>query len=397
MAFDGGNNINVANILPSDNPVATKIFTVTGNNTTELHMGYSLYLVVDENTFNTYSIQYRLRSENTGGSGTVAVENEELISLKNDKHIYLLGYGTFDAPTDGNKVHTYTLEIYFPHMLFNQNEDQGKIFKSHIVIEDYSLVSDRMMSAIKIKEKITRMDMYNYFSEKYLYEYTQRNDLNEEQREDLLAISDNYTNMASDIFNELTSVKFLNTTLNNSSIESIDFVDINVVPGGVLGSFDISEKQNGSVMLWYENGSVAGRYKITIGQNGGVRAPTHADSLFGFLRNLKTINGNVNTSQTKTMSYMFYSTGANVNSFIADLSNWNVSNVTDMSNLFVFSGFNSLIWNVGNLNNWDVSNVVNMSGVFSSAGYSATTWNIGDLSNWNVSNVTNMTQTFCFS
>ena len=37
-----------------------------------------------------------------------------------------------------------------------------------------------------------------------------------------------------------------------------------------------------------------------------------------------------------------------------------------------------------------------MSGVFSSAGYSATTWNIGDLSNWNVSNVTNMTQTFCF-
>lgn len=142
---------------------------------------------------------------------------------------------------------------------------------------------------------------------------------------------------------------------------------------------------------------LAGRYKITIGQNGGVRAPTHADSLFGFLRNLKTINGNVNTSQTKTMSYMFYSTGANVNSFIADLSNWNVSNVTDMSNLFVFSGFNSLIWNVGNLNNWDVSNVVNMSGVFSSAGYSATTWNIGDLSNWNVSNVTNMTQTFCFS
>ncbi|WP_318309002.1 BspA family leucine-rich repeat surface protein [Flagellimonas crocea] len=70
--------------------------------------------------------------------------------------------------------------------------------------------------------------------------------------------------------------------------------------------------------------------------------------------------------------------------FNSDLSGWDVSNVIDMSGIFALaSSFNA------DLSNWSVSNVTNMSGMFSHA-YSFTS----DLSNWNVSKVTNMGSMF---
>ena len=42
-----------------------------------------------------------------------------------------------------------------------------------------------------------------------------------------------------------------------------------------------------------------------------------------------------------------------------DISNWNVSNVTDMSSMFFRSKF------TGDLSQWDVSNVENMRFIFS--------------------------------
>lgn len=41
--YDGGNNINSNNISPSNNAFATKTFTVTGNNTTDLDMVYEYF------------------------------------------------------------------------------------------------------------------------------------------------------------------------------------------------------------------------------------------------------------------------------------------------------------------------------------------------------------------
>lgn len=58
MTFDGGNNITMNNIYPRSEAWGTKIFTVTGNNTTDLNMAYSLYLEVEENTFNDHAMQY---------------------------------------------------------------------------------------------------------------------------------------------------------------------------------------------------------------------------------------------------------------------------------------------------------------------------------------------------
>ena len=65
-----------------------------------------------------------------------------------------------------------------------------------------------------------------------------------------------------------------------------------------------------------------------------------------------------------------------------DISEWDVSNVTEMSQMFVYSRFN------GDISKWDVHNVTNMSCMFKYSKFN------GDISRWDVSNVTNMSFMF---
>jgi surface protein len=69
---------------------------------------------------------------------------------------------------------------------------------------------------------------------------------------------------------------------------------------------------------------------------------------------------------------------------LADLSQWDVSNITNMYELFAGAeGFS------GELSEWDVSRVTNLGAMFASAfGFN------GDLSGWDVSNATNMSAMF---
>ena len=68
--------------------------------------------------------------------------------------------------------------------------------------------------------------------------------------------------------------------------------------------------------------------------------------------------------------------------FTGDLSKWNVSSITDMSDLFSSSTFN------GDISKWDVSSVTDMSRMFESSRFN------GDLSGWDVSHVTDMEYMF---
>ena len=68
-----------------------------------------------------------------------------------------------------------------------------------------------------------------------------------------------------------------------------------------------------------------------------------------------------------------------------DISDWDVSNVTNMTCMFYDSKFN------GDISNWDVSNVTSMQLMFFNSKFNS------DISSWDVSNVTDMYNMFGLS
>lgn len=132
------------------------------------------------------------------------------------------------------------------------------------------------------------------------------------------------------------------------------------------------------------------------------------EGIFWNCSNLKNANGSIsnwNVSNITNMNFMFY----NDSSFNQPLNNWDVSNVINMSGMFANAiNFNQPLndWNTANvqntssmfwgatsfnqpLNSWDVSNVINMLGMFAHASIFNRT-----LNEWNTSKVTNMEYMF---
>ena len=132
--YDGGENINTPNIFPSNEPFATKNFTLTGKSTTSDNMNYHIILVIEENTFTNNALQYKLTSTNTDGNGTIAPSIIQSGIATGAQEIYL-GDGTFESPAN-NKEHLYTLELYFPDTIEDQNDDMNKTFKAYINIRE---------------------------------------------------------------------------------------------------------------------------------------------------------------------------------------------------------------------------------------------------------------------
>ena len=73
---------------------------------------------------------------------------------------------------------------------------------------------------------------------------------------------------------------------------------------------------------------------------------------------------------------------------VGDLYDWNVSNVKYMSRMFYYC---KQLKSVGDLSNWDVSDVEDMSTMFENCKQLTS---VGDLSNWNISHVKYMSAMF---
>ena len=74
--------------------------------------------------------------------------------------------------------------------------------------------------------------------------------------------------------------------------------------------------------------------------------------------------------------------------FNGDISNWDVSNVIDMSGMFFNSKFTG---ENGDISKWDVSNVEYMKFMFAGSKFTC------DISGWDVSNVVDMSYMFAYS
>tara|TARA_Y200000002_G_C22636299_1_gene644790 strand:+ start:114 stop:947 length:834 start_codon:yes stop_codon:yes gene_type:complete len=110
---------------------------------------------------------------------------------------------------------------------------------------------------------------------------------------------------------------------------------------------------------------------------------TDMSNIFGLTESFNEDISSWDVSNVTNMIGMFF--GAS--SFNGDISSWDVSNVTNMSEMFYgASSFN------GDISSWDVSNVTSMSFMF----FSAASFN-QDISSWDVSNVTDMSKMFSFA
>jgi surface protein len=145
-----------------------------------------------------------------------------------------------------------------------------------------------------------------------------------------------------------------------------------------------SEVINGTTYTVVNNSTIAGQ----IG-NGNVNlCTTLVTSMAGsglltnFFNN-NSFNADISfwdTSNVVNMRYMFITAG----SFNQNIGNWDTSSVTDMTEMFnQASAFNQ------NIGSWDTSNVTNMTAMF--FGHSTFNQNIGS---WDTSNVTNMQSMF---
>ena len=178
---------------------------------------------------------------------------------------------------------------------------------------------------------------------------------------------------------------FLGSTKARNTIQSIVSESSNVVPSNVIESVDISSLKDGSVMLWYTDTDSNDLYEAHIGSsNGTIKLNTSGYYLFANLTKVESIDlSNFDASKVTNMSDMFY----NCSSLTSlDVSNFDTSKVTNMSYMF----YNCRSLTSLDLSNFDTSNVTSMSSMFSGC-RSLTSL---DLSNFDTSKVTFMRSMF---
>lgn len=183
----------------------------------------------------------------------------------------------------------------------------------------------------------------------------------------------------------------LETTINNTyttiKIYSLGLPELRTEP------WTDAEKQNLKDAISLYNGTYA-QNQVALALYGPINEwdVSQITDMSNLFNNLSTFNediSNWDTSNVTTMYRMFKS----ARSFNQDISKWNTSSVTNMEEMFyASSAFNQSIntsLQIDSNNNeyiaWDVSNVTTMRRMFSSA----TNFN-QDISSWNTSNVSTM-------
>lgn len=165
---------------------------------------------------------------------------------------------------------------------------------------------------------------------------------------------------------------------------------------GIYNDKVIAENENWAGVfcpynLTYENGEpvLRGTKQFTLVNadlsNLDTNKVTNIAFLFNNQHKLQTVSGlnNWNTSKVTDMSYVFGACWALNN--VGDLSSWDTSNVTNMAGMFGSSGLSDLTM----IKDWNVSKVQNLEGTFRMMNLTAL-----DLSRWDTSQVTNMSDMF---
>ena len=132
---------------------------------------------------------------------------------------------------------------------------------------------------------------------------------------------------------------FFGTDVLRKDIEELTFSSTDKVPEEAVQSFDLSEKQNKSVMAWYTDKDKNGLYEMTIGQDKGVVANSNSAYLCCDVGQVDGIE-NLYTTGVKDMSYMFFQYRADAPFEKAELDlgdNFDTSAVENMDGMFWYT------------------------------------------------------------
>ncbi len=129
---DNSSDLSMSNIYPKTEPWISKVFTLTGNNSTTQKMNYKIVLSTTMNTFPDNYLAYKLIGENVSSNGTVGNTNYEYINGIGNTRV---AYGVF-APNADNAIHRYTLNIYFLDNGLDQNDSQESYYKGKVYIQE---------------------------------------------------------------------------------------------------------------------------------------------------------------------------------------------------------------------------------------------------------------------
>ena len=342
VTFAGGSTINGVDIVPvlTKEEGTIKDIEVKKNSTCNRDVTMNLYLELT--TFPTELSDSSFKYELYKNSSTTSIVSGNFANKKEGDTITLLSNQILNTNKD-----TYTLYIYIDGNVDNPDTMAGKNFL-------FKLWGS---------------------GEGAIY------------KENVITTSDNPTGGTS---------KFFNTEVMREEIQSLTIAEDNTVPDtpGVV-SKDISQNQDGTVMLWYtpkevtsSDGSTKTMYDMWIGgENGVLQTGTNASGMFAYLTNIEKLDlSKLDTSYITNMSKMFYmSSGLKT----IDLSNFNTSNVTNMNGMFWgCSSLTSL-----DLKTFNTSKVTDMNNMFAECS------NITelDLSNFDTSNVTSMGNPYLYS
>ena len=130
---EGNEIVSVDNIYPRPEAWLTKTITLSGKNTTELKMNYSLGLVITTNEFEDGYLTYTLTNNTTSENGVPISTHTKAI---NQSGTQILGYGQFDTTGNTSEEHKYTLEIFFKDNGEDQNASQGAAFNARITVSE---------------------------------------------------------------------------------------------------------------------------------------------------------------------------------------------------------------------------------------------------------------------
>ena len=335
VTFAGGSTINGVDIVPvlTKEEGTIKDIEVKKNSTCNRDVTMNLYLELT--TFPTELSDSSFKYELYKNSSTTSIASGNFANKKEGDTITLLSNQILNTSKD-----TYTLYIYIDGNVDNPSTMAGKNFL-------FKLWGS---------------------GEGAIY------------KENVITTPDSATGSTS---------KFFNTEVMREEIQSLTIAEDNTVPDtpGVV-SKDISQNQDGTVMLWYtpkevtsSDGSTKTMYDMWIGgENGVLQTGTNASGMFAYLTNIEKLDlSKLDTSYITNMSKMFYMSSGLKS---IDLSNFNTSNVTNMNGMFWgCSSLASL-----DLKTFNTSKVTDMNNMFAECS------NITelDLSNFDISNVTTM-------